>query len=80
MQNPDQLAALYSLTAARLAEIKATQEVILKAQATFLGVVTHQPWEPVFEDLRNQAREAARVYREQILNEIELLRRSRPGA
>ncbi len=75
--DPETLSSLYAITAAKLAEIKATQEIILKAQAHFLATLSEQPWEPVFEDLRQQAREAAEVYREQILNEIELLIRSR---
>jgi predicted GTPase len=54
----------------RLAEIKATQEIILKVQAQFVAAQTSQPWEPLFEDLRAQAREAAVKYREQILNEV----------
>lgn len=71
--------ALASLTLSRFAEIKATQEIILKTQATFVAKLAGQPWEPIFEDLRQQAREAAEVYRRQILNEIDVLRRRHEG-
>lgn len=71
--NDARFASLYAITAAKLAEIKATQEIILKAQAHFVATLTQQPWEPIFEDLRTQAAEAARVYREQTLNELNFL-------
>lgn len=72
--NEEFYTALASLTLSRLAEIKATQEIILKAQARFVAQLAEQPWEPIFEDLRQQAREAAEVYRLQILNELDVLR------
>jgi len=76
---PEHLAALYSLTLSRLAEVKATQEIILKTLATFVGTMSHQPWEPIFEDLREQAQEASRVYREQLLNELAILQQKSSG-
>lgn len=78
MDETQRLTALYSITVAKLSEIKATQEIILKAQATFLAALSKSDWKPIFEDLRQQAREAANVYREQSLNEIKhLLTRDR---
>lgn len=72
------LRELMVLTVRRLADIKATQEIILKTQATFVAKVSGQDWQPLFEDLRKQAQEASAVYQEQLLNELALLQR-KPG-
>ena len=78
MTPEDKLSALYALTAAKLAELKATQEIILKTQSHFLAKLSGSPWEPIFEDLRAQARTAAGEYKRQTLAEFEALRH-RPG-
>ena len=74
MNENERFSALVAMVASRLAEVKATQEIILKAQATFLASVTRTEWEPIFEDLRRQAKEAADKYREATLREFEMLR------
>ena len=68
--NPEKFASLLSIIALRLAEVKATQEIVLKAQATFLATLSNTHWEPIFEDLRAQAREASAQYAKQVLDEL----------
>lgn len=71
------LQELMVLTARRLADVKATQEIILKTLATLVGVMTQKDPEPYFEELRAQAREASVVYQEQLQNELAVLRQKR---
>lgn len=71
--NTDRIASLLAIVAARFAELKATQEIVLKTQAHYLAALTGEDWKPLFEDLRDQAREAADQYRKQVLAEMALL-------
>lgn len=62
----------------RLGEIKATQEIILKTLAHFVAAQTHQPWEPLYDEMRAQAEAAATAYRHQFVDELSLLLKGPP--
>jgi ligand-binding SRPBCC domain-containing protein len=73
---PDELQKLtrmFALVVEHLAQIQARSEIALKAQSLFLGKVSGQPWQPIFEDLQRQCLEAAVPLRQKILAEFDAL-------
>jgi glutamyl-tRNA reductase len=76
MNDEARFTALYAIVASKLAEIKATQEIILKSTAEFLAVAAQADGKEIFADLRKQAAELAETYREQVLTELQHLQDS----
>jgi len=74
MTPEERLSRLCALLIERLVKVEAQSEVILKSQAHFLAKVANVEWQPIFQDLENQVREAAAIRRKIVEQEFERLR------